>query len=122
MTTINLKIDQLLTCAVEIIADAGDQLIVLGGAVIGVIPAKDRVQAPPALVLTPPADITERVYALYKKHGPCTARHLGAIMKLHPSERYWIKTGQDRLLRAKRLEAVSDGRYPSYRVIDNVQG
>ena len=122
MTTISLNIDQLLTCTVEIIAEVGDQLIVLGGAVIGVIPAKDRVQAPRTLMLTPPADPTERVYALYKKHGPCTARHLGAIVNLPPGERYWIKTGQDRLLRAKRLEAVSDGRYPSYRVIDNAQG
>jgi hypothetical protein len=116
---VSIDIDQVLTCATEILASPGDRLMVLNGTVIGVMP-------PDPFPGQTPRDPSEeriggyytssQVVELFRTHGPASVNAINRKLSHGPEMRLCVKRAVQRLLKEGRLIKLNDSRFGIYAV------
>lgn len=115
---VEIDVDQVLPCAVEILANAGDSVLVLNGTVIGVVPAQGDGLAPaPARLPRTEYYTQDQIVNLFRTHGPISVKRLNWKLSHGPETRQEVKRVVGRLVRLGKLVKLNESRFGVYGVL-----
>ncbi len=120
---ITIEVDQVVTAAVDILANAGDKLMIRDGACIGVIPADGFEQKPDSKTPAPGRTFSDdEIWGFFRQFGATRARALNNRLNLNGTQREYVKRSIARLVKRGLLATVSKTRFPEYVAVEAKEG